>query len=223
MKLNNFTLNLKGNNDLTGTLTDDCEYGINIMEDDTQSGTRQWVIKGRDESATLKLTGSMYFECLGDENPANMNITDCSIMVTDKAYFWQQDDVNFTINNSVLYLLNQKWPNQNIMEYLDGLTLKGCAFADDCYFDSSKGCVMNASGKPATGRVHIYRSSSTVKKGDVNRDTHINTADVVAIYSFIEKGTASGFTREDANVNGDSNVNTADVVALYDIIIKGSK
>lgn len=58
-------------------------------------------------------------------------------------------------------------------------------------------------------------------KGDVNNDGKVNTADVVAVYSFIEKGEASGFTREACNVNGDGNVNTADVVAIYSIIIKG--
>lgn len=59
-------------------------------------------------------------------------------------------------------------------------------------------------------------------KGDVNNDGKVNTADVVAVYSFIEKGAEeSGFTREAADVNGDGNVNTADVVAIYSIIIKG--
>ena len=68
-----------------------------------------------------------------------------------------------------------------------------------------------------------YFTERLYAKGDVNRDGKINTADVVAVYSFIEKGAEeSGFTREDANVNGDANVNTADVVALYSIIIKGN-
>ena len=223
VKLNNFTLQMAGDNDLTGTNTNDYDYGINIMEDDTQSGTRLWRIKGVGESASLKLMGTMYFECLGDENPANLNITDCSIKVSDKAYFWQQDDVSVSIVNSSLDLIDLAWPDMNIMEYLESLTLKDCKFENGCYFDSSKGCVVNAAGQPARDRIRITRTGTVIKKGDVNRDTHINTADVVAIYTFIEKGTASGFTREDANVNGDANVNTADVVALYDIIIKGSK
>ena len=59
------------------------------------------------------------------------------------------------------------------------------------------------------------------KRGDVNDDGSVNTADVVAVYSFIEKGEASGFDREAADVNNDGNVNTADVVAIYSIIING--
>ncbi|MBQ7741922.1 MAG: leucine-rich repeat protein [Bacteroidaceae bacterium] len=59
------------------------------------------------------------------------------------------------------------------------------------------------------------------KKGDVNGDGKVNTADVVAVYTYIEKGDASGFTREAADVNNDGSVNTADVVAIYSIIIKG--
>ena len=46
-----------------------------------------------------------------------------------------------------------------------------------------------------------------------------NTADVVAVYTFIEKGASSGFTREACDVNGDGNVNTADVVAIYTAIV----
>ena len=58
-------------------------------------------------------------------------------------------------------------------------------------------------------------------RANVNGDDNVNTADVVAIYSYIEKGDASGITREAADVNGDDDVNTADVVMVYDIIING--
>ena len=54
---------------------------------------------------------------------------------------------------------------------------------------------------------------------DVNGDGSKNTADVVAVYTFVEKGEASGFTREACDVNGDGSVNTADVVAIYTAII----
>ena len=43
----------------------------------------------------------------------------------------------------------------------------------------------------------------------------------MAIYSYIEQGDASGFSRKRANVDGDDDVNTADVVAVYNIIILG--
>lgn len=56
-------------------------------------------------------------------------------------------------------------------------------------------------------------------KGDVNGDRDVNTADVVAVYAFIEKGEASGFTHEACDVNGDDSVDTADVVAIYAAII----
>ena len=57
------------------------------------------------------------------------------------------------------------------------------------------------------------------KPADVNGDGSINTADVVAVYTYIEKGSTSGFTAEAADVNGDGSVNTADVVAIYTAII----
>lgn len=69
----------------------------------------------------------------------------------------------------------------------------------------------------------FQEKAEPVKQGDVNGDGNVNTADVVAVYTFIEKGeTESGFSRDRANVNGDANVNTADVVAIYTIIINGS-
>lgn len=58
-------------------------------------------------------------------------------------------------------------------------------------------------------------------RGDVNHDEKVNTADVVAVYSFIEGGAESGFARADCDVNRDGKANTADVVAIYSIIIKG--
>lgn len=61
-----------------------------------------------------------------------------------------------------------------------------------------------------------------VKKGDVNLDGNINTADVVAVYSYIISGVDSGVDRERADVNNDGNVNTADVTAIYYIITYGN-
>ena len=59
------------------------------------------------------------------------------------------------------------------------------------------------------------------KPADVNGDGKVNTADVVAVYTFIEKGSESGFVRETCDVNKDDAVNTADVVAIYTAIIGG--
>ena len=58
-----------------------------------------------------------------------------------------------------------------------------------------------------------------IEPADVNGDGNKNTADVVAVYTFIEQGAASGFARDAADVNRDGSVNTADVVAIYTAII----
>ena len=58
-------------------------------------------------------------------------------------------------------------------------------------------------------------------KQDLNNDGDVNTADVIAVYSFITDGVASGFDGEAADINNDGDVNTADVVAIYDYIING--
>lgn len=54
--------------------------------------------------------------------------------------------------------------------------------------------------------------------GDVNGDGDVNSADVTAIYSYIETGEASGIELSVADVNGDGDVNSADATATYDII-----
>lgn len=221
---NGFILSLEGDNNIAGT-DDDYSYGLRFEEDGEVDCLRQWIINGVNDNASLSLMGDMYCQSLGDENQALLTIVDSKITVPDKAYFWQEDNVDLFIRNCELDMSCVKWPDQTIMEYFCSVTLQDSHFADGCYWDAQKGVVVDSSGQPATGRVRILRGGSTWKKGDVNHNGAINTADVVAVYSFIEKGTASGFTREAANVNGDTNgdVNTADVVAIYDIIIKGGQ
>lgn len=58
-----------------------------------------------------------------------------------------------------------------------------------------------------------------IARGDVNRDHSVNTADVVAIYSYIISGKESKIDPEDADVDQNGQVNSADVVAVYNIII----
>lgn len=60
--------------------------------------------------------------------------------------------------------------------------------------------------------------AAPIEPGDVTGDGLVNTADVVAVYSYITEGEDSGYTLEMADVNGDGSVTTADVVAIYEII-----
>ena len=89
------------------------------------------------------------------------------------------------------------------------------------YFDDDEevSYVVNSAGKKIVGDLVMIAAP---QKADVNYDGNVNTADVVAIYSFIENGSSSGFTHEDGDVNSDDSVNTADVVKVYDYIINGS-
>ena len=80
----------------------------------------------------------------------------------------------------------------------------------------------NTYARPDGGEEAPGYFTTLAVKGDANGDFKINTADVVAVYDFIEKGAASGFIREACDVNGDDAVNTADVVAIYSIIINGT-
>ena len=218
---NGFLLNLEGDNNLAGT-DDDYPYGLRFEEDGNVDGLRQWIINGIDDKASLSLMGDMYCQSLGDGNQALLTIVDSKITVPDKAYFWQEDNVDLFIRNSELDLSCAKWSDQNIMESFNSVTLQDCQFADGCYWDAQKGVVRDSSGQPATGRVHIQRSGSTWKKGDVTGEGDVNSADVVAIYRYIIEGEASGFAKTKADVDGNGEVNSADVVAVYKIIISGN-
>ena len=90
---------------------------------------------------------------------------------------------------------------------------KGTTF-DAAYTDGTYAHIDEGETNPG------YLSAKSKKDpADVNGDGLKNTADVVAVYTFIEKGASSGFTREACDVNGDGNVNTADVVAIYTAIV----
>jgi hypothetical protein len=99
--------------------------------------------------------------------------------------------------------------------------LEGYAFSPDVevYVNGRKGEIRAVLDTGISAAV----SFSTHKKGDVNHDGDVNSADVVAIYAYIIEGDASGYTKEAADVDGSGDVNSADVVAVYDIIINGDK
>ena len=88
------------------------------------------------------------------------------------------------------------------------------------YDDDGHGCGVYVSEDSKEVATDVVIRS--FKPGDVNLDGLVNTADVVAVYAFINFGAESGIDRKCANVNGDDAVNTADVVAIYSIIINGT-
>ena len=217
---NIFLCGVRGSNDLTGT-DDDYAYGIGLYEKASENGSRNWVINGVENTPTLRFTGDLYCQSLGDENAAQLVLSDIKIVVPDQAYLWQEDDVDVSISNSELDLTCTKWPDQTIVEYLNSLTLNNCYLADGLSFNATSGNVVDSSGQPATGRVRIQRGSSGGIRGDVNGDGFVRTDDVVCVYNYIISGSSSGIPFERANVNGDAIVNSADVVNIYDIIING--
>lgn len=219
---NNLHILLKGENDLVGK-ADGCDYGI-WLEQQGSGKQCNWTITSQD-GATLRIDGDIY---MTNDNPnSKLTIDNVDITCWNYCHLWCEDDVNVEIINSSLELWDKEYGQSDdfawyLMGMMETLTLKDCHFENGCYWNPSKWMVFNSKGKPETYHVKIVRGGTATKMGDVNSDDKVNTADVVAVYTFIEKGTASGITRDAANVNGDANVNTADVVAIYDIIIKGN-
>ena len=217
---NAFLVLFMGVNTLVGT-DDDYSYGLYIRENEKSDGERQWYLNGYDNKGSLYLMGEIYCQSMHGEGKAQLNIVNAHIGIGDKAYFWQEDNVDLIISNSELYLTCTKWPDQTIMESFCSVTLQDCQFADGCYWDAQKGVVVDSSGQPATSQVSIMRGGSTWKKGDVTGEGDVNSADVVAIYRYIIEGESSGFSKSKADVDGNGDVNSADVVAVYKIIING--
>lgn len=55
-------------------------------------------------------------------------------------------------------------------------------------------------------------------EGDVNNDGEVNSADVTAIYSYINSGTDSGYELTEVDLDNDEAVSSADVTRLYNLI-----
>ncbi len=98
------------------------------------------------------------------------------------------------------------------------------------FAENMEALINDATPQVYLGINNIGRNTATLvleysvrKRGDVNHDGDVNSADVVAIYAYIIEGDASGYTKEAADVDGSGDVNSADVVAVYDIIINGDK
>lgn len=70
-----------------------------------------------------------------------------------------------------------------------------------------------------TVKVLVFTGLRHGDKADVNADGVVNTADVVAVYSYITDADTSGISKDAADVNGDGAVNTADIVAIYEQIV----
>ena len=72
---------------------------------------------------------------------------------------------------------------------------------------------------PAKDIVLTAEFKKVFKRGDVNEDETINSADVVSVYNFIINSIDSGISFENADVSKDGVVNSSDVVEIYNIII----
>ena len=164
---------VEGDCSLTGTLTDEFDYGINFSADGSGTTTKpQWSIQGikterNPGTPSLTLAGTLLFQST-DYTGADMLFKDLDINVTDAAYLWGEDDIDVTIDNCNMILIDTEYPNMNVMEYLNSLTLVGCHFQDGCYWSDEESCVMDAKGNEAKGLVVIARDGEVVGIGEAS-------------------------------------------------------
>ena len=95
-------------------------------------------------------------------------------------------------------------------------TKEGYTFSGWSAFPS----VMGTENVVVTG---TFTERQTGHNGDVDGNGYVNSADVVAAYTYIIDGASSGYSKSDADVNGNGNVNSADIVAIYNYIVTGEK
>lgn len=68
------------------------------------------------------------------------------------------------------------------------------------------------------GYFYSEHNQSNEPNFDITNDGEVNSADIVAIYSYISTGEASGYTVEQVDLNNDNMVSGADIVVLYNKI-----
>lgn len=99
--------------------------------------------------------------------------------------------------------------------YVDGTDVLADVAEDGTY-------VISAISKNMSVTATFEEKEEPATPGDVNGDGSVNSADVVAVYNYVQVADESGVTEADADVNGDGAVNSADVVAIYNIIQTGA-
>ena len=127
-----------------------------------------------------------------------------------------------------LFSLRETEDEDYVVELASDLTEEDfISFSDFASLRESMGELYDQMGMYMWGTLSLKFDLSTlppvvvVKRGDVNRDARVNSADVVAIYNYIVNGAASGISNTSADVNRDGDVNSADAVTVYNIIING--
>ncbi len=118
VNLQDFTLELKGDNSIVGKGKESF-YGIYFGEKDVNNKyMRNWTVKGvtntDKQRDTLRYKGPMYFESL--ELVAYVTFTNMDLVCEDDCYLWSQDYVDMTINNCNFDLWDKTPSGFGIME-----------------------------------------------------------------------------------------------------------
>ena len=176
-----------------------------------------------------------YADVTGEHVSTSGNIPACATWVDDAwfvyfenngayvdPYIWVWgDNCSFTGNS---------WPGTELVAQV-GMSGNGNPVYRWIYSNTENtptGLVFSDNGAPQTGDFTFvnggyYNVNGLVgkvekpafKKGDVNHDGEINSADISAVYDLIISGGYSA----DADINGDGQVNAGDVSALFEIIL----
>ena len=216
VNLQDFNLELKGNNSIVGK-DKESFYGIFFGEKDLYNVyMRNWRIKGvtgtGEQRDTLRYKGPMYFESI--ERMAYVTFTNMDLVCEDDCCLWSQDYVDMTIDDCNFDLWDKTPSDFGIMESLHSLTLKDCHFENGCYWDNEWNGVLNRSGKPESRHISIKRGEATSIYGDVNGDGSVDVADIASVISVM----AGSADYEAADVNGDGSIDVADIATIISIM-----
>ena len=239
LTLNNIVLNDSTGNKRAIRFTDKAGYTIRILGNCTiqNFGEGMWLTTG--DTITLDGGGSLTII----ESPTYSSATPITIdfnttlavkdvsltLAADRScIFGDETGIMQVFANANVTLLNTSEDASDDFKGIERLAdvkladSVGILKPSGAKYDKAKMYIVGANGKRLYTKEIVIGNTFTNKSDepnyDITGDGEVNSADVVAIYTYISTGEASGYTLEQIDLNKDSAATAADIVELYNKI-----
>ena len=215
-----FTIELTGDNTVVGQNDDGYDYLIYMGDwyhSSDKTSDRHYTIRSADpdRTASLHFSNSLMVETYYSNTYVSIENVD---IYNDGwyAYFGggsYYGKVFLSLDNSSINL-GEHSTGKSMCDF-DDVTLTGCHFANDFYYDTSECVVKDSNGDTSTGPMLIFRDVAV--KGDVNGDGVVDEDDVNDVISHVQGDTPEVFDAIAADVNEDGVVNYDDALLIGEI------
>ena len=215
-----FTIELTGDNTVVGQNDDGYDYLISMGDwyhVSDKSSDRHYTIRSADpeRTASLHFSNSLMVETYYSNTYVSIENVD---IYNDGWYAYFGGDsyygkVFLSLDNCSINL-GEHSTGKSMCDFND-VTLTGCHFANDFYYDNSARVAKDSNGDTSTGPVLIFRD--VAMKGDVNGDGVVDETDVNDVISHVQGDTPEDFDAVAADVNEDGVVNYDDALLIGEI------